>query len=77
MNGTELRKNFGRRIRILRRLRDLTQMQLAELTSYSTEYISRIERGIGTPSFDAIAALATALDVEPQELFNFASALKS
>ncbi|WP_204754001.1 helix-turn-helix domain-containing protein [Herpetosiphon giganteus] len=71
INGVELRKQFGRRIRYLRRLNDLTQNQLAERTNYSTEYISRIERGIGNPSFDTIAALATALDVEASTLFMF------
>jgi transcriptional regulator with XRE-family HTH domain len=71
MNGDELRKHFGHRVRILRRMRDLTQTQLAELTTYSTEYISRLERGVGSPSFDTIAAIAAALHTEPLELFRF------
>lgn len=73
IDGTELRKNFGRRVRILRRIQDITQTQLAERTNYSTEYISRLERGIGNPSFDTIAALARALNVQPHDLFNFST----
>lgn len=71
MNGDELRKLFGRRVRLLRRMRDMTQASLAERTTYSPEYMSRLERGIGTPSFETIAALATALGVEPRDLFTF------
>lgn len=35
----------------------------------SEEWIRRLERGAGTPSFDAIEALANALSVSPSEFF--------
>lgn len=58
-------------MRSLRRLRDLTQEQLADLTGLSSEYISRVERGLSSPSFDSIAALANGLSTDPQNLFDF------
>lgn len=71
MNAKILRQLFGKRVRSLRRLRDLTQEALADSTGLSAEYISRIERGLTSPSFDSIATLAMGLSVEPQSLFDF------
>lgn len=71
MNPRTLRSLFGRRVRSLRKVRDLTQEELAEHTNLSVEYISRIERGLASPSFDSIAALADSLRVEPLQLFDF------
>lgn len=58
-------------MRSLRRLRDLTQEEFADSTGLSAEYISRIERGLTSPSFDSIATLAMGLGVEPRSLFDF------
>ena len=71
MDTTTLKGLFGRRIRSLRKLRDFTQEDLAEATSLSAEYISKIERGLASPSFDVIARFATALQVDPLDLFDF------
>jgi len=71
MDARTLKNKFGRRIRSLRSLRDLTQEGLAELATVSPEYVSKIERGQASPSFNAIAQLASALDVDPGELFDF------
>ncbi len=71
MDVNELKRRFGQRVRFLRRVADLTQDQLADATSFSTEYISRIERGVGSPSFRTIATLSSTLRVEPKELFDF------
>ena len=73
MDSQILRSLFGRRIRSLRRIKDLTQEELAEHSQISAEYISRIERGLASPSFDTLAALSVALRVEPQSLFDFTS----
>ena len=71
MDPVTLKKLFGRRLRSLRKLRDLTQEGLAEVCDVSAEYVSRIERGLVSPSFDVIAALCHALKVEPHDLFSF------
>lgn len=66
-----LRRLFGKRIRQLRRSRDLTQEELADLVSVSAEFISNLERGVNAPSFDTLEKLAEALDVDFFELFVF------
>ncbi|WP_423815920.1 helix-turn-helix domain-containing protein [Salinibacter altiplanensis] len=71
MTGEELRRKFGRRIRATRRSRDVTQEKLAEYCGLSPEYISHIERGRASPSFDVIAELSEELEVHPQTLFDF------
>ncbi len=68
---SELRAQFGRRLRHLRRLRDFTQDQLAEATGLSVDQISNIERGVNAPSFAALERLASALDVTARDLFDF------
>jgi transcriptional regulator with XRE-family HTH domain len=43
---SELRVQFGRRLRQLRRQKDLTQEQLAETAGISVDMLSNIERGV-------------------------------
>jgi transcriptional regulator with XRE-family HTH domain len=50
--------------------RGLTQQELSELIDCSTEYISRIERGLCSPSFNMISRLAKALMVNPKDFFD-------
>ena len=71
MTDLELRKKFGKRLRYLRRDRDMTQEQLSELTDISVHFISRLETGQSSPSLETIVKLAKALDVEVAELFKF------
>lgn len=71
MQPDKLKTSFGKRIRSLRRVRDLTQEELAESVGCSTEYVSRIERGLVSPSFEILSALATALKVDVSALFDF------
>lgn len=70
----ELRFQFGRRLRYLRRLRDLTQEQLAEMVGLSVDQVSNIERGVNAPSFASLARIAEALGVSVADLFDFDSA---
>lgn len=67
----QLRSLFGKRVRRLRRQRDMTQEALAEAVGVTSEFISNLERGINAPSFDTLERLAEALDVEFFELFIF------
>jgi transcriptional regulator with XRE-family HTH domain len=71
VEADEFKRSFGRRIRCLRKAEDITQERLAESVGCSTEYISRIERGLVSPSFETIARLAEALNVRPHALFDF------
>lgn len=65
-----LAKQFGNEVRTRRKARGLTQAQLAEASSLSEEWVRRIERGSGSPSFDALDALATALKCNVADLFS-------
>jgi transcriptional regulator with XRE-family HTH domain len=66
-----LRVKFGRRLRQLRRYRDLTQEQFAEVADISVDFVSNIERGISAPSFETLERLAEALGVAVADLFVF------
>ena len=71
MEAKKLQALFGRRVRSARNLCDLTQEDLAEKTDLSPEYISLIERGLTSPSFETITRLCEALDLAPRDLFDF------
>ena len=66
---SELRQNFGKRLRYLRRIRDLTQEQLAEGIGRSVNFVSLLEQGRTAPSFETLQELA--LEIEVKELFDF------
>ena len=67
----EIQLRFGKRIKYLRRLRNLTQAQLAEKIDLSINYISQIETGEATPTFKTLFLLAQGLNVEIKDLFDF------
>ena len=66
---TNLRQIFGIRIRQLREEAGYSQEAFADMCGYARSYMSRIERGQGNPSLDAIEVLAKALNVEVAHLF--------
>ena len=68
---TALKKQFGFKLKQLRRDRCITQEQLADMASLSVESISNIERGIFGPKFDNLEKLAQVLDIEVKTLFDF------
>lgn len=63
------RREVGDRIRRLRRARELTQEQLAELLAVDSKTISRVENGHHAITIDFAARLARALRVESWRLF--------
>ena len=67
----EARILFGKRVKELRRMKRLTQAQLAEITDLSVNYISQIETGEASPSFETMVRLAESLEIEMKELFIF------
>lgn len=71
----ETRKKFGERIKILRKAKDLTQEELGEKANLSYKFIGEIERGQTNPSFDTLAALAKALNINISQLFEETSQL--
>ncbi len=65
----KLNEIFGNNVKYFRYLKKYTQEQLAELTDTSVTYISRLESGYHTPSFDKLAILAKVLNVEAHEFY--------
>ena len=70
----EFLKAVGAAVRDARRRLDLTQEQLSVRLDTTAEWISQIERGVGTPSVTTFIRLSAALDVSPAELMETASA---
>lgn len=66
-----LRKSFGTRLRSIRRARDLSQEHFAEVLGVSVDFLSLIERGINSPSFNTLEQIATRLRVPVKDLFDF------
>lgn len=66
-----LRGLFGTRIRHLRLSEKLTQEQLAERARISVDFLSLIERGLNSPSFENLDSLARALRKTVADLFRF------
>lgn len=71
MNYQEARKQFAVKVSQLRRDKNLTQGELAELIDKTTDYISLLERGERSPSFEVTLDLAKALEVPASYLFTF------
>lgn len=60
--------DFGKNLAELRKARQLTQMELAELLQIQPRLIGRWEQGKGKPQFDYIIKLATVLEVSLDQL---------
>ncbi len=67
----DLKKSFGARIKEIRESRSLNQEQLAELLNIESRHLSRIETGKCFTTIENIQKIATALNVDIQQLFNF------
>ena len=65
--------NLGRRVRMLRVNKSMTQDELAEQSGLSTKYIGELERGQSNPTLLTIDKIATALDVEMADPFEIKS----
>ena len=65
----KLKALIGKNVKYYRYRENLTQKQLAEKTKSSVNYIGRLERGQHNPSVDKLEKVASALNIEPYELF--------
>lgn len=68
MKAKELSQRIAQRVRQLRLERGWSQPELARRSSLSNAMVSMVERGERTPSLDALASLAGALDADPAVL---------
>ena len=64
----DMRKLVGRNVRAARDDRGMTQERLADVSGFSQQYISDLERGRRNPTIVSLYELAQALSVTPIEL---------
>ena len=64
-------KHLGLNIAYYRKMRDLSQSQLAELVNISRTHMSRIETADCAVSLDVVFDICDALDLKPSKLFDF------
>ena len=62
------RKLLGEAIRDRRKEVGLTQEKLAEKSNLSTIFISRVERGVESPSIDNLVRIAKGLGVQVRDI---------
>lgn len=60
---------FGRKVKIIRRKKHITQRALCEKTGFHQNYISDIEQGKRNVTMRVVHRIALALGVEIKELF--------
>lgn len=63
-------RDFGRRIREMRRTLRMTQEELAEQVGISASFLGHIERGTRVASLETLIGLCNALCVTPQYLLS-------
>ena len=68
---TTIEKKFGKKVKMLRVERDMTQEDLAYAAELDRSYISSIERGERSVKLSTIEKLAKALEVEIGLLFQY------
>lgn len=66
----EFKQMVGEQIRRVRKLRQMTQEQLAEYSGLSFSYISDVERGTRNISLESLGKIISSLGVKPAELFD-------
>lgn len=69
--------NFGKNIKVYRKLMGLSLRDFAKKTGFSHTYINLLEKGERTPSSNVIIKLAKALDIPANKLFQERSTFDS
>lgn len=65
----DIKKTFGEKIKRLRKSKNLTQEQLAEMINIAPKNLSKIEVGTCFVSAETLENLVNALDTTTEELF--------
>ena len=65
-----LKNLFGQNLKTIRKERNLTQEQLAEIIEVETGFVGMIETGKRAPSFETLQKITEKLDVSYSDLFD-------
>jgi transcriptional regulator with XRE-family HTH domain len=71
VKNQELLKAFGQHLRTLRKKKDISMKHLADLANLEYSQVARIERGIINTTISSAYALANALELPFNKLFEF------
>jgi len=71
MKSNDIKILFGKRLKELRIKKGLTQEQLAEIIGVGERNVSKIECGKNFVKLETLTNILNALDIEPQELFDY------
>lgn len=71
MNNKDLSYKVGKKIKLLRENKKMSQDELARLSSIERNSLGVIERGETNPKLYTLNQIADALEVNITELFNF------
>ncbi len=71
MINKEIPKRLGAKIRYIRQLQKLSQIELAGKSGLNFNYIGQIERAETNPSLQTLTSIAEGFGVEIKELFDF------
>jgi transcriptional regulator with XRE-family HTH domain len=64
----DLNKALGKVLKELREEKGMSQQELGDYSDVDRSFISRIERGIGTPSVSILFKVCTILQVKPSHV---------
>jgi len=64
------KKEIGKRLRAIRKARELTQAELADILGTKHTNVSGVERGVRGLTLQQVVKLARALDVSPAEILD-------
>ncbi|MEO8646659.1 helix-turn-helix transcriptional regulator [Pseudomonas sp.] len=76
-NYEQLRLHLSENIRLMRRVKNLTQEQLALMAEVDRTYVSQIERCTGNPSLLVLSKLANTLEITTDQLLAEPDTLRS
>jgi transcriptional regulator with XRE-family HTH domain len=66
--SSDIRVQFGDRVRRLRKRKGLTQLELAELLGVGRSYLSQVESGKRDPGLRLIKSIADGLEISVSKL---------
>jgi len=62
------KNSFGQKLKQIRKIKNLTQAQLAELARANERHISKIETGVRFPTYSTLNKILKALDLRIEDL---------
>ncbi|WP_053184544.1 helix-turn-helix domain-containing protein [Pseudomonas thivervalensis] len=73
----QIRLQLAENIRLIRRVKNLSQEQLALMAEVDRTYVSQIERGVGNPSLRVLCKLANIFEITTDQLLVDSDTLRS